>query len=73
MRRGRGIAQKHNVLVVPLFTKDAREPDPCRATDVAGIGHQAVTIEMGMPSRFLRLRLRMVTFLRVGVSRGVPV
>ena len=46
MRRGRGIAQQHDVLVAPLLAKHARELDPGRAADVAGVGHQLVPVKM---------------------------
>ena len=46
MCRGRGIAQKNDILVRPGFTQYPRKLDPSRAADVVGIGHQRMTIQM---------------------------
>src|SRR5260370_41940537 len=46
MRAGRGVAQQGEVLVRPALAEHAREIDPGRAAQVAGIGYQPMAAEM---------------------------
>ena len=46
MRRVRGIAQQHDVVVVPALARDAREVEPGRAAPMRGVAHQPLAIEI---------------------------
>src|SRR3546814_619797 len=46
MRGMRGIAEQDDVPVAPLAADDAREVDPRRAANMAGIGHQLMAAQM---------------------------
>src|SRR3546814_17346255 len=46
MRGMRGIAEQDDVPVAPLAADDAREVDPRRAANIAGIGHQLMAAQL---------------------------
>ena len=69
MCRGRGIAQKNDILVIPCFTQYPRELDPSRAADVVGIGHQRMTIQMVGENLFADCDALLL--IEVGKPKGV--
>ena len=46
MRRGRTVAQQHDILVMPFLAEHPVEVQPGRAAQVAGIAHQRMAVQM---------------------------
>ena len=48
MRRVRGIAHQHDVVVVPALARDAREVEPGRAAPMRGVADQPLAVEISL-------------------------